>query len=100
MYANETSPGRGGLAAWKAYGYIPTENYDADGVGTETRSISRTVEYAYNDLVIALLAREFGHTSDYKKYLRRAGNWRNMFRADQGSVLNEIGRASCRERVF
>ncbi|KAF2734321.1 alpha-1,2-mannosidase-like protein [Polyplosphaeria fusca] len=80
--------GRGGLDSWKSLGYIPTENYDVQGVGTETRSISRTVEYAYNDFVIALLAREFGHMDDYHKYLGRSGNWINMYKADQNSTIN------------
>ncbi|KAK7189851.1 glycosyl hydrolase family 92 [Paraphaeosphaeria sporulosa] len=80
--------GRGGLAAWKNLGYIPTENLDLDGVGTETRSISRTVEYAYNDFVIATLALALGHTADYNKYLKRSGNFYNMFKADQNSTIN------------
>lgn len=82
--------GRGGLESWKKLGYIPTENYDALGVGTETRSISRTVEYAYNDFCIAVLAREFGHTDDYQKYLTRSGNWINMYKADQKSDINGV----------
>ncbi|KAF2021089.1 glycoside hydrolase family 92 protein [Aaosphaeria arxii CBS 175.79] len=82
--------GRGGLESWKSLGYIPTENYDTLGVGTETRSISRTVEYAYNDFVIALLAREFGHMDDYRKYLGRSGNWKNMYKADQRSAINGV----------
>jgi len=82
--------GRGGLESWKALGYIPTENLDIFGVGTETRSISRTVEYAYNDFVIATLAREFGHTEDYQKYLGRSANWKNMFRADQRSIVDGV----------
>ncbi|KAF2276534.1 alpha-1,2-mannosidase-like protein, partial [Westerdykella ornata] len=82
--------GRGGLEAWKTIGYIPTRNYDTLGVGTETRSISRTVEYAYNDFVIALLARELGHQDDFKKYLGRSGNWKNMFKKDQRSEINGI----------
>lgn len=69
-------------------GYIPTENLDLLGVGTETRSISRTVEYAYDDFVIALLAKELGHLDDYNKYLSRSGNWKNMFKADQTSIIN------------
>ncbi|KAH7079645.1 glycosyl hydrolase family 92-domain-containing protein [Paraphoma chrysanthemicola] len=80
--------GRGGLESWKTLGYIPTENIDVLGVGTETRSISRTVEYAYNDFTIALLARALGHTSDYNKYLARSGNWLNMFKPDQRSDIN------------
>jgi len=65
--------GRGGLASWKKLGYIPTDNLDLDGVGLETRSISRTVEYAYNDFVIATLARALGHLDDANKYLGRNG---------------------------
>jgi putative alpha-1,2-mannosidase len=83
-----TIPGRGGLESWKSLGYIPTENLDIAGVGTETRSISRTVEYAYNDFTIALLARALGHTDDYNKYLQRSGNWKNMFKSDQRSIIN------------
>jgi putative alpha-1,2-mannosidase len=60
------------------------------GVGTETRSISRTVEYAYDDFCIALLAREFGHEQDYLKYLERSGNWKNMFKPDQRSEINGV----------
>ncbi|KAJ4377563.1 hypothetical protein N0V83_000388 [Neocucurbitaria cava] len=82
--------GRGGLESWKTLGYIPTENLDIQGVGTESRSISRTVEYAYNDFVIATLARELGHTADYQKYLSRSGNWKNMFKPDQRSIVNGV----------
>ncbi|KAF1969732.1 hypothetical protein BU23DRAFT_591437 [Bimuria novae-zelandiae CBS 107.79] len=80
--------GRGGLEAWKTLGYIPTENLDLDGVGTETRSISRTVEYAYNDFVIATLALALGHTADYNKYLGRSANFYNMYKPDQASFIN------------
>lgn len=86
--ANISLLGRGGLQSWKTLGYIPTDNLDVDGVGTETRSISRTVEYAYNDFTIALLARELGHTADYQKYLSRSANWKNMFKPDQRSIIN------------
>lgn len=82
--------GRGGLASWKALGYIPTENLDIDGVGTETRSISRTVEYAYDDFVISTLARDLGHLDDAQKYLTRSANWKNMFKPDQRSYYNGV----------
>ena len=82
--------GRGGLEAWKSLGYIPTENIDLEGVGTETRSISRTAEYAYDDFVIATLALALGHTDDYNKYLGRSGNFYNMYKGDQNSTFNGI----------
>jgi putative alpha-1,2-mannosidase len=80
--------GRGGLESWKTLGYIPTSNLDTLGVGTETRSISRTVEYAYNDFAISSLARALNHHADAAKYLVRSGNWRNMFNPSQRSIIN------------
>lgn len=77
--------GRGGLASWKALGYIPTDDFDPYGVGPFTRSISRTVEYAYDDYVIALMAKTLGKTGDYEKYLERSKNWKNMFKDDEVS---------------
>ncbi|KAF2626628.1 glycoside hydrolase family 92 protein [Macroventuria anomochaeta] len=79
--------GRGGLASWKSLGYIPTENLDTDGTGLETRSISRTVEYAYNDFAISILASALGYFSDAAKYLGRSGNWKNMFNPTQRSIV-------------
>ena len=80
--------GRGGLASWKSLGYIPTDDFDPLGVGPFTRSISRTVEYAYNDYCIATMAEQLNHSADAEKYLTRSGNWINMFKADQQSILN------------
>ncbi|KAL1982571.1 hypothetical protein VTN96DRAFT_1157 [Rasamsonia emersonii] len=78
--------GRGGLSSWKTLGYIPTDDFDPYGSGPLTRSISRTVEYAYNDFCIAEMAKGLGHEDDYQKYIKRSGNWRNMFKADQTSL--------------
>jgi putative alpha-1,2-mannosidase len=44
------------------------------------RSVSRTVEYAYNDFCIANLAKELGHEADHERYLKRATNWHNLFK--------------------
>ncbi|PVH95166.1 glycoside hydrolase family 92 protein [Periconia macrospinosa] len=84
--------GRGGLASWKKLGYIPKNDVDVIGEGTKTRSISRTVEYAYNDFVIALFALHQQHDEDaYKKYLHRSGNWKNLFKPNQTSILPNNG---------
>jgi len=78
--------GRGNLKAWKSLGYIPLDDTDTNS-GLKTRSISRTVEYAYNDFVIALIAKDMGKMDDYDKYLKRSGNWRNLFKEDQTSSI-------------
>ncbi|KAM3087820.1 hypothetical protein ACMFMG_001890 [Clarireedia jacksonii] len=80
--------GRGGLLSWKSLGYIPTDDFDPFGVGPFTRSISRTVEYAYNDFCIAEIAHGLGKTGDVEKYLYRSENWKNLYKADQTSKVN------------
>ncbi|KAL2259822.1 hypothetical protein VTK26DRAFT_6363 [Humicola hyalothermophila] len=72
--------GRGGLDSWKSLGYIPVQDFDYKGFGTMTRSISRTLEYAYNDFCIAQMAAGLGQYGDKEKYLESSGNWRNLFK--------------------
>ncbi|OAQ69581.1 alpha-1,2-mannosidase subfamily [Purpureocillium lilacinum] len=79
--------GRGGLASWKQLGYIPTDDFDPFGVGPFTRSISRTVEYAYNDFCVAEMARGLKKQVDVEKYRKRAKNWINMFNKNQKSTV-------------
>jgi putative alpha-1,2-mannosidase len=79
------------LESWKNLGYIPTDDFDPVGVGLFTRSISRTIEYSYNDFCIAQMARGMNKTADAEKYLGRSRNWLNMFDADSRSELNLTG---------
>ncbi|KAF2203924.1 alpha-1,2-mannosidase-like protein [Delitschia confertaspora ATCC 74209] len=79
--------GRGGLDSWKRTGYIPLDDDDDPNTGTHTRSISRTVEYAYNDFCIAQMAKGIGNMGDYTKYLQRSGNWRNLYKPNQTSSI-------------
>ncbi|KAB8298599.1 hypothetical protein EYC80_000778 [Monilinia laxa] len=80
--------GRGGLHSWKTLGYIPTDDFDPYGVGPFTRSISRTVEYAYNDFCIASIAYGLNQTADAEKYISRSENWKNMYNPSQKSYVN------------
>ena len=65
--------GRGGLKEYNTLGYIP---YGIDRAG------NRTVEYSYDDWCIAQVAKGLGHQDLYQKYLKRSGNWRNLWRGD------------------
>ncbi|KAJ5135750.1 CAZyme family GH92 [Penicillium bovifimosum] len=80
-----SSEGRGGLRSWKDLHYIPVEDFDYEGFGTMTRSISRTLEYSYNDFVIAQMARGLNKTADAERYERRSRYWQNLFKKDQTS---------------
>lgn len=80
--------GRGGLNSWKALGYIPYLDFDPVGFGTNSRSISRTLEYSYNDFTIATLGQGMGQTDVYNKYFERSTNWQNLWKSDQTSLIN------------
>ncbi|KAL9618648.1 MAG: hypothetical protein Q9160_006689 [Pyrenula sp. 1 TL-2023] len=80
--------GRGGLASWKSLNYIPVEDFDPNGFGTMTRSVSRTLEYAYNDFSISNLASALGgHDDDVAKYQNRSRAWENLYYPNQTSAL-------------
>lgn len=83
-----SSEGRGGLMSWKSLNYIPVEDFDYLGFGTMTRSISRTLEYCYNDFTIAQMARSLEKTGDVERYETSSRNWENLFRDDQVSFVN------------
>lgn len=68
-----TKQGRGALPDWLKYGYI-TRKY--------TRSVSRTVEYAYDDFALSQVAKKLGNQEDYEKYLARSANWQKIWNKD------------------
>lgn len=79
--------GRGGLQSWKNLNYIPYLDFDPMGFGTNSRSISRTLEYSYNDFCLATLAQGLGESDLYDKYSQRSTNWQNLWKEDQTSVI-------------
>lgn len=60
-----------GLQFYKDYGFIPVEN--------ESESVSKTLEYAYDDWSIAQMAEELGKKEDYKTFLERAQYFKNSY---------------------
>ncbi|MGB0932189.1 MAG: GH92 family glycosyl hydrolase, partial [Chitinophagales bacterium] len=60
-----------GLEAYKTLGYIPSES--------ESESVSKTLEYAYDDWCIAQMAKDLGKTADYKYFLERSQSYKNVF---------------------
>ena len=60
-----------GLESYKNYGFIPVEK--------ESESVSKTLEYAYDDWTIAQMAKAMGEDDDYKTYSERAQYYKNIF---------------------
>ena len=69
--------GRRALPSYLRYGYIPLEDSVPDAFH-KREQVSRTLEYAYDDFVLAQVAERLGKTKDYETLMRRAQNYRNV----------------------
>jgi len=69
--------GRRALNSYLQYGYIPLEDPVADAYHPKEQ-VSRTLDYAYDDFVIAEVAQALGKTADAELFHRRAQNYRNV----------------------
>ena len=58
---------------YEALGFIPVDEHH------ENWSVSKTLEYAYDDWCIAQFAKDLGKEEDYKYFFRRSENWRNVY---------------------
>lgn len=60
-----------GIGSYIDKGYIPAEQ---SGI-----SVSNVLEYAYDDWAIAQIAKKLGKTAVYDEYMKRSGNWKNVY---------------------
>lgn len=65
-----------GLDSYKKYGFIRAED--------EAESVSKTLEYAYDDWCIAQMAGMMGKDSIARVFRRRSESWRNMINPKTG----------------
>ncbi len=65
-----------GLNAYRGQGYISSED--------QAESVSRTLEYAYDDWCIARMAKAMKQDSLAKVFWERSTNWRNVFDPETG----------------
>ena len=65
-----------GLIYYKELGYIPEDK--------EVESVSKTLEYAYDDWCIAHVAKHLGNEEDYNYFSTRAEYFRNLFDPSTG----------------
>jgi predicted alpha-1,2-mannosidase len=65
-----------GLDSYKKYGFIPGH--------LEHESVSKTLEYAYDDWCIATIAKDLNKTQDNKIFTKRAQSYKNIFDTKTG----------------
>ena len=71
-----------GIGSYKKNGYIPynvTDKYNS-----ENWSLSRTLEYAFDDYCIAEMAQKMGKTALADEFYKRSQNYRNVFNPATG----------------
>lgn len=60
-----------GIKFLKEYNFIPTD--------LENKSVSKTLEYAFDDWCIAQMAKDLGKTEDFEYFSKRAQAYRNVY---------------------
>jgi predicted alpha-1,2-mannosidase len=67
---------RGGLTWYKSLGFVPQDKTD--------ESVSRTLEFAYDDFCVAQIAKAAGKPDDYEMLLKRSRNYKNLYDQEKG----------------
>jgi predicted alpha-1,2-mannosidase len=65
-----------GLDTYAKLGWVPCDKYG--------ESVSKTLEYAYDDYCVAQMAKALGKKDDCAFFLRRSGNFKNVFDPSTG----------------
>ena len=61
-------------------GYISDNEVEKPVVATSGKAgVTKTLEYAYDDYALALLAKELGDTNNYEMLMKRSHNYKNVF---------------------
>lgn len=71
-----------GIGLYKKLGYVPYDVVDAHN--SENWSLSRTLEYAYDDYCIAKMAEKMGKKDIADEFYARSQNYRNVFNPVSG----------------
>lgn len=75
-----------GLQYYIDKGYVPEDKNGA--------SVSKTLEYAYDDWAIAQAAKKLGNNDIYKEFMQRAANYKNVFDAQSGFMRPRLNDGS------
>jgi predicted alpha-1,2-mannosidase len=62
--------------AYEELGYVPADRF--------SESVSKTLEFAYDDWCIAQFAKELGDEKTYTRFIARSQSWKNLFDSETG----------------
>ncbi|HMT07201.1 MAG TPA: GH92 family glycosyl hydrolase [Pyrinomonadaceae bacterium] len=79
-----------GLEWYISKGYVPEDK--------NSSSVSKTLEYAYDDWAIAQAAYKLGRLDIYHEFLNRSDNWKNVYDAKSGFMRPKMSDGAFREK--
>lgn len=75
-----------GIQYYMDMGFVPEDKNRA--------SVSKTLEYAYNDWAIAQAAKKLGNDTVYNEFIKRSKNYKNVFDAKSGFMRPRLSDGS------
>ncbi len=76
-------------------GFISEPDLENPGVETKAKAgVTKTLEYAYDDYALALLAKELNDTENYEMLMKRSRNYKNMFDPSTGLMRGRLENGS------
>ena len=86
--------GRQYLDEYIERGWIAENHVENPTIKTEEdeakAAVSKTLEYAYSDYSVALLAKELGDIDNYNLLMQRSGNYKNLFDPSTGFMRGRL----------
>lgn len=78
-----------GIEYYLQYGYVPEDKNGS--------SVSKTLEYAYDDWCIAQIAKKLNNTTVYNEYMKRSQSYKNVFDASIGFMRPRLSDGSFKQ---
>ncbi len=79
------------IAEYMAKGYISTPDIANPVVETKAKAgVTKTLEYAYDDYSVALLAKAFNDQPNYDTLMKRSKNYKNVFDPSTGLMRGRL----------
>ncbi|MCL1822439.1 MAG: GH92 family glycosyl hydrolase, partial [Prolixibacteraceae bacterium] len=82
------------LDEYNEQGWIAENDVKNPTTGTEVdeakAAVTKTLEYAYDDYAVALLAKELGDTENYNMLMQRTSNYKNVFDPSTGFMRGRL----------
>jgi len=79
-----------GIGEYMKYGYVPED--------LSSSSVSKTLEYAYDDWCIAQVAKAAGNERVYNEYIKRSKNYLNVYDLEIGYMRPKLANGEWREK--